>query len=192
MPKLHRIDATPASGSFASRINKIATRHERLHADVITLPAVSEAREEEMMKRYLRAAGIALFGLLSLFMIGFGGLYASVSDLLWFHAAAVPAHALEAVRPLYFALMKLVGGASIALGLLGGYVTAKLATRGGNSAAISLFIAYSIPLLMAAYVAETLAAATGSPTSWHIMGGLMGIDAAALGLIFASRIKSPN
>ena len=46
------------------------------------------------------------------FLIAFGFLYANVTDLLWFHAAAVPADALEKVRPLYFALMKLIVVAS--------------------------------------------------------------------------------
>jgi hypothetical protein len=35
---------------------------------------------------------------------------------------------------------------------------------------------------MAAYVAETLAKLTGAPTSWHIMGILLAIDAIAFGL----------
>lgn len=127
-----------------------------------------------------RFAGVALFALLSLFMIAFGLFYATAPDLLWFHAAAVPDHALEAVRPLYFALMKLIGGASASLGLLGAFVTIAAIRRGENGFAIALAIAYAAPLVTAAYVAEMLAAKTGSPTSWHIMGVLLAVDAAAL------------
>lgn len=132
------------------------------------------------MRGLFRFASVALFTLLSLFMIAFGALYASVHDLLWFHAAAVPDHALEAVRPLYFALMKLIGGASASLGLLGAFVTFAAIRHGDKGFAVALAIAYAIPLLIAAWVAETLAAKTGSPTSWHIMGVLLGVDAVAL------------
>ncbi len=131
------------------------------------------------MKRFARVAGLFLFALLGLFYAAFGTLYASVDDLLWFHAAAVPAHALEAVRPLYFALMKLIGGATIALGLLGLWVTASPLRRGVPFAGTALFVAYAIPLAMAAAVAEILARATGSPTSWHIMGALMAVNVLA-------------
>lgn len=132
------------------------------------------------MRGLLRIAGVALFALLSLFMVAFGFLYASVQDLLWFHAAAVPKEALEAVRPLYFALMKLVGGASASLGLLGAFVTFFVIRQGGKGGALALAIAFAIPLIVAAYVAESLAAKTGSPTSWHIMGVLLAVNAIAL------------
>ena len=139
------------------------------------------------MKRLLHAIGIALFAALSLFYVAFGAFYASVQDLLFFHAAAVPDYALEAVRPIYFALMKLVGGASAALGLLGAYVTVLPLRRGDGKAAIALAVVYALPLAMAAIVAELLAAATGAPTSWHIMGALMGVNLAALLTILAGR-----
>lgn len=139
------------------------------------------------MRRFLHAIGIALFAALSLFYVAFGAFYASVQDLLFFHAAAVPDHALEAVRPIYFALMKLVGGAAAALGLLGAYVTAFPMRRGDAGAAIALAVVYALPLTMAAIVAELLAAATGAPTSWHIMGALMGVNLAALLTTLAGR-----
>ena len=74
------------------------------------------------MRTKLQWASVVLYMLVSVFLVAFGLLYANVGDLLWFHAAAVPPDALEKVRPLYFALMKLIGGASIALGILGAYV----------------------------------------------------------------------
>jgi hypothetical protein len=131
------------------------------------------------MRGLFRWTSIALFAALGLFLTAFGVLYASVSDLLWFHAAAVPIEAREAVRPIYFALMKLVGGASIGLGLLGLYVVFAPLRRGVPLAAAALAVCYAIPVVMAAVVAEILAAATGAPTSWHIMGVLLAIDAAA-------------
>lgn len=132
------------------------------------------------MKKFPRIASLVLFAFLGLFYVAFGTLYASVDNLLWFHAAAVPAEAHEAVRPLYFALMKLIGGASIALGLLGLWATAAPLRRGVPLAGTALFLAYAIPLAMAAVVAEILAKATGSPTSWHIMGALMAVNVVAL------------
>ena len=138
----------------------------------------------------MRKLAVVLFLLLSLFYLAFGTLYASVHDLLWFHAAAVPEAARESVRPLYFALMKLIGGATIALGLLGGWTASGPVRRGEPNAAAALFIANAAPLAMAAWVAETLAATTGSPTSWHIMGGLFAVDALAFGAAVLSR-KNP-
>jgi len=136
------------------------------------------------MRKIFRLAGIALFVALSGFMIAFGVLYSSVHELLWFHAAAVPKEALEAVRPLYFALMKLIGGASGSLGALGAFLALSAIRRGDRGSAVALAVAFAIPLVMAAYVAETLAAKTGSPTSWHIMGVLLAVDLAALLGIF--------
>lgn len=131
------------------------------------------------MLELLRWASIVLFAALSLFLILFGTLYFGVQDLLSFHAAAVPDAALDAVRPLYFALMKLVGGAAIALGFLTAYMALFPMRRGVALAGTTLFIAHAIPLATAAYVAETLAAETGAPTSWHVMGVLLAVDTAA-------------
>lgn len=116
---------------------------------------------------------MTLFTLLGAFFIWFGWLYASVEEPLWFHDAAVPDYAKEAIRPLYFALMNLIGGASAALGMLGVFVTLTALRQGAKGAAAALAIAFAIPLVMAAITAEELAAATGSPTSWHIMGVLL-------------------
>lgn len=133
-----------------------------------------------MPHNLLHWISLALFALLGLFLIAFGGLYASVSDMLFFHAAAVPEAARHDVKPLYLALMKLIGGACIGLGLLGLYVTFGPLRAGARGAATALALAYAIPVLMAAYVAETLAKLTGAPTSWHIMGVLLGIAGLAL------------
>jgi hypothetical protein len=129
----------------------------------------------------MRRISLGLLLLLSLFFVAFGVLYASVSFVLPFHAAAVPPEAREAVQPIYFALMKLIGGTSIGLGLLGLYITLMPMRAGAPFIATALSIAFAIPLVMAAYVAETLAKITGAPTSWHIMGGLLAVTAAALG-----------
>ena len=61
-------------------------------------------------------------------------------------------------------------------------VIATLARAGdalSSGAATALTVTYAIPVLMAAYVAETLAKLTGAPTSWHIMGVLLAITALA-------------
>lgn len=142
--------------------------------------AIRKRKSVTTMKRLLRLTGIALFTALSLFLIAFGVLYASVTNLLWFHAAAVPPTALEDVRPLYFALMKLIGGSAGALGLLGLYVTFFPLRRGSVLAPIALAAAYATAIAMAAFVAEKLAATTGAPTSWHIMGALLTLAAVGL------------
>lgn len=139
------------------------------------------------MPSMLRLSGVALFALLGLFYVAFGALYASVDDLLWFHAAAVPMESLEAVRPLYFALMKLIGGAAASLGALGIVLAVGPVRTGSHGLAIALFIAFALPLGVAAHVAETLAAATGAPTSWHVMGALAAADALALSAVLAAR-----
>lgn len=134
------------------------------------------------MGKTLRWISVGLFILVSVFFVLFGLLYSTVQDLLWFHAAAVPKSALNDVRPLYFALMKLVGGAAIALGFVGGYLSLGPIRNGQTSAAWALSVTFAIPLVMAAYVAETLAATTGAPTAWYNMGILLAITATALGL----------
>jgi ABC-type Fe3+ transport system permease subunit len=175
---------------FQLRIDQIQTRHEPADA-VVTKFVQRQPPRGQIMKRLSHAIGIALFAALSLFYMAFGVFYASVQELLFFHAAAVPDHALEAVRPLYFALMKLVGGAAGALGLIGAFVTLTAIRRGEKATAIALFIAYAGPLIVAAYVAETLAARTGSPTSWHIMGTLLSLNLIALAGILAGVRRSP-
>ena len=137
------------------------------------------------MQAGFRWLSAALFVLLSVFLIAFGLLYASVPDYLPFHRAAVAAGAQEPARALYLALMKLIGGASGALGLLGGYVTLFPMRHASTGAALMVSLAYTCAFLTAAYVAEILAKATGAPTSWHIMGVLLAITAAALGLHIA-------
>jgi hypothetical protein len=139
------------------------------------------------MQRALRSASRVLFSLVALFLVWFGVTYASVTDMLWFHAAAVPEAARDDVRTLYLALMNLIGGASAALGLLGLYVIAFPLRRREGWAATALLICNSTVFIMAAITAEELAAATGSPTSWHIMGVLMAVTLAAYALNAASR-----
>ena len=125
------------------------------------------------MKPILRWTSIILFALLSAFLVWFGWLYASVEEPLWFHDAAVPDHAKEAIRPLYFALMNLVGGSSLGLGVLGLFVALTSLRQGVRGAGAVLAVAMAIPFVMAAITAEELAAATDAPTSWHIMGVLL-------------------
>lgn len=132
------------------------------------------------MRSAFRFAGLALFAALSLFFIAFGALYASVPDMLWFHAAAVHETVRAQVLPLYLALMDLIGSASIAVGLLGLYTVFGPLRRGATDAAYALALAFAVPLVGAAVVAERLAALTGAPTSWHIMGGLLALTAGAL------------
>ncbi len=128
------------------------------------------------MQSKFKLASVILFMTLSVFLMAFGMLYAFVQDILFFHAAAVPKRALEDVRPLYFALMTLIGGASGGLGLLGAYVTLVPLRQEAPFAATLLALANTIALVMAAATAEKLARATGAPTSWHIMGILMAIN----------------
>jgi hypothetical protein len=65
------------------------------------------------------------------------------------------------------------------LGLLGAYVALVPLRRGAPGAASFLAIANAVALIMAAVTAEKLAAATGAPSSWHIMGILMAVNVGA-------------
>lgn len=137
----------------------------------------------------LRGISLVLFGLVSVFLIAFGVLYASVHDLLWFHAAAVPKAIRDDVRPLYFALMKLIGGASVSLGVLGGWVVISPMRRSVPWSGTILAVVFAVPLITAAYVAETLAALTGAPTSWRLMGIVLAVIALAfVAHVFAARL----
>lgn len=137
---------------------------------------------ESSMQTLLHRSSLALFGLVAVFFIWFGVTYASVSNMLWFHEATVPEAAREEVRPLYFALMNLIGGASIALGVVSLYVIALPLRRGMPGAASALVLVTVIAVGMAAVTAEKLAAATGAPVSWHLMGIVLSVAALALAL----------
>lgn len=138
------------------------------------------------MKSKLRLASVVLFALLGVFLLWFGVVYSSVRDMLWFHAAAIPASIHSQVLPLYFALMKLIGGASVALALLVGYMIAVPLRRGVPGAGTALAITLAIPFVTAAFVAEMLARTTGAPTSWRLMGILLAVTAAAYGAHLAA------
>jgi hypothetical protein len=138
------------------------------------------------MQAIFRWTSLGLFLALSLFMLWFGYVYASVTDMLWFHGAAVPAELHPQFLPLYLALMNLIGGSSFALGLLGVCITIFPLRWGASWAALALATAYAIVFTMAAITAEELADATGAPTSWHIMGVLLAVTALAYGAHFAA------
>ena len=131
------------------------------------------------MQKILRWTSVTLFMVLCLFLLWFGYVYASVTDMLWFHGAAVPPELHQQFLPLYLALMNLIGGASFAVGLLAAYVTLVPLRRGAPWAGAALAIAFALVFVMAAITAEELAAATDAPTSWHIMGVLLAVTAAA-------------
>lgn len=139
------------------------------------------------MKRLVKWLGPGLFAALSLFFLWFGFVYYTVREPLWFHAAAIPPAAAEAVRPIYFALMSLIGGSSFALGVLGLFTTATAIRKGSTIAAVAIAISFAIPLVAAAITAERLAHDTGAPTSWHLMGILLSIDVVALGASLLAR-----
>ena len=136
----------------------------------------------------LQWTSIILFMAVSAFLIAFGFLYANVTELLWFHAAAVPPEALDKVRPLYFALMKLIGGASIGLGLLGAYVVLGPMRRGIPWAATFVSLAYWIAFIVAGYTAIRLNELTGAPVAWYNMA----ILSALTGLAFLAHALAPR
>ncbi len=144
------------------------------------------------MTSTMRWVSLALFTLLALFLVWFGITYATVDSLLWFHTAAVPEAARDDIKPLYFALMNLIGGSSAALGVLVLYVTWMPMRLGAQGAASALVLVLAIALGMAALTAEELAEATGSPTSWHIMGILMAIALVALAAHARSRVPAAS
>lgn len=131
------------------------------------------------MQAVTRALSIGLFALLSLFLIVFGVFYATVDSMLFFHAAAVPEEMRAGVAPLYFALMKLIGGAAASLGALCLFVTFGPVRNRAPFAATALALAIAAPVIVAAYVAESLATQVGAPTSWRLMGVIIAIDCLA-------------
>ena len=131
------------------------------------------------MQNYLQWTSVTLFLAVSTFLVAFGLLYSNANDLLWFHAAAVPPDALEKVRPLYFALMKLIGGASIGLGILGGYVVLFPMRQGVPWAATFVSVAYWISFGVAAFTAIRLNEITNAPVAWYNMAILSALTAAA-------------
>lgn len=134
------------------------------------------------MQAHLRTTSVALFAVVSLFLIWFGITYATAPAMLSFHAAAVPESDRQAILPLYLALMNLIGAASAALGLLSAWVIAGPLRHGVGGAASVLVAANVIVFVMAAVTAEDLAAHTGAPTSWHLMGIGLAATAAAYAL----------
>lgn len=129
----------------------------------------------------LQWTSVILFMAVSIFLVAFGLLYANVNDLLWFHAAAVPSDALDKVRILYFALMKLIGGASIGLGILGGYVVLVPMRQGVPWAATFVSVTYWIAFGVAAFTAIRLNELTGAPVAWYNMAILSTLTALAYG-----------
>lgn len=134
-----------------------------------------------------RRTSFVLFTLVSLFLLWFGFVYATVHDMLWFHAAAVPEAIRPQVKPLYFALMHLIGGSSFALGLLGLYVLYGPVRKGVAGAATALTLVYLLPFAVAAYTAVELAERTGAPTAWYNMAILSAITLAGYGAHARSR-----
>jgi hypothetical protein len=127
----------------------------------------------------LRRASLALFAIVCVFFLWFGVTYATAPQMLSFHAAAVPEAHRAAVLPLYRALMNLIGAASIAVGILSAWVIAAPLRRGVPGAASTLAVVNTVMFAMAAATAETLAATTGAPTSWHLMGIGLAVTALA-------------
>jgi hypothetical protein len=121
------------------------------------------------MVHSLIVARQVFFGAVSAFLIWFGIVYATAPDLLPFHAQAVPPEAREAVRPIYFALMKLVGGASAALGVLGAYIIFGVLPHRTPWAATWLSAANILAFATAGYTAIKLNADTGADVAWYNM-----------------------
>lgn len=133
-----------------------------------------------MPARFMSTAGLALLTFIGVFYLAFGALYASVGDYLFFHRAALPAGSDAAFRPLYLGLMKLIGGASLAVGALGLFLLYSSVRRRRPNALAALAAGWSAPLVFAAYVAETLRTQTGAPTSANLMIILLAILAAGV------------
>lgn len=131
------------------------------------------------MRAALRISSLALYSLVALFLVWFGVTYMRAETMLWFHAAAVPERAREDALPLYRALMNLIGGSSAGLGALSLYVIWWPLRRGARFAGGLLLAAFVGVFMVAAVTAEELHAATGAPTSWHIMGVLIALSVAA-------------
>lgn len=133
-----------------------------------------------------------LYTLVGLFLVGFGILYATVDDYLFFHAAALPESVRPQARELYFALMQLIGGASAGLGLLGLWVTHGPMRRGMPGAAAAVAVAWVLAFAVAGYTATVLAARTGAPVAWYNMAILSALTLAGCAADRAARRRARN
>ena len=89
------------------------------------------------MRLILQRTSLVLFSIVALFLVWFGLTYGMAQEMLSFHAAALPEEVRGAAKPLYLALMHLIGAASLAFGLAGLYVIVFPLRRGLPGAAIS-------------------------------------------------------
>ena len=121
------------------------------------------------MQAGLQWLSMIMFTLVSVFLVLFGLLYANVPDMLFFHAQALPEVHREAVKPLYFALMKLVGGASIGLGILGGFAVWGPMRAGVPNCGFVVSVAYIIAFAVAGFTAIRLNELTGADVAWYNM-----------------------
>lgn len=131
------------------------------------------------MRLILQRTSLVLFSMVALFLVWFGLTYGMAQEMLSFHAAALPEEVRGAAKPLYLALMHLIGAASLAFGLAGLYVIVFPLRRGLPGAATVLLLTNGLVFVVAGLTAEQLAAATGAPTSWHLMGIGMAITLTA-------------
>ncbi|MBY0421746.1 MAG: hypothetical protein K2Q06_05535 [Parvularculaceae bacterium] len=135
-----------------------------------------------MRRNLMLRTGLLLLTLIGVFYLAFGALYVSVGDYLFFHKAALPAGSEAGFRPLYLGLMKLIGGASIALGGLG-LLILHTSVRARHALSLGgLAAAWAAPLVVAGYVAETLRRETGAPTSANLMAILLAVLVAGAAL----------
>ncbi len=128
----------------------------------------------------LRWISMGLYIVLSVFIILFGALYATVQDFLPFHGAAIDERLHERVKPLYLALMTLIGSIALSLGGLGLIVTLGPVRHGALWAAAALTAVQSFAFVMAGITAVLLARRTGAPTGWENMAILTTITVVAL------------
>ncbi len=137
------------------------------------------------MPQTLKRISVALFAIQALFLLLFGLIYINANAMRPFHADAVSEASRMDVLPLYVALMRLIGGASIGLALLGGYVVAGPMRQGAFGAATVVSACFAFPVLVAAFTAVKLAE-TGAPTSWRLMGVFLSVTGVALAIHFAA------
>lgn len=132
-------------------------------------------------------AYILLTGL-GLYIVVFGLIYATRTELMPHHGAALPEDVKVQVMPLYHALMRLAGGAIVSFGLLCLFVVHRLWRNGSKGALVVASVLLFGFFAWTAITAARLELAVGVSTHWQIMGVLATISLLALvGAVWKSR-----
>lgn len=124
------------------------------------------------MVRFLRITGFILLAGLSVYATLFGLVYATRTEMMPHHSAALPEGVMTQIIPLYLTLMRLAGGAITVFGLLCLYVVFGPMRAGFKGASTAVSVLLTGFFAATGVTAARLETTAGSPTHWQIMAVL--------------------